>query len=259
MSFLQKHLKYKDLFFNLVSRDIKLKYRRSVLGYLWTILNPLLTLIVMTLVFMHMFRFQIENFPVYLITGQLLFSFMQMSTGRALGSILENASLLKKTFVPKYIFTLSAVTSELINLIFAFLALLVVVLVTKVPFTWYFLLMFVPLIQLYIFCLGIGLFLAQAAVFFRDIQYIWGVLCTAWLYLSAIFYPVGALPDTLQYVITNFNPMYIYITAFRGCILHGSIPLDSYNFTIGAIISIIALIFGALTFNINKNKFILRF
>ncbi|MCL2792144.1 MAG: ABC transporter permease [Spirochaetaceae bacterium] len=257
MKLLLKHLKYKELLFNLISRDLKLKYRRSVLGYLWTILNPLLIMIVMTIVFSHMFRFRIQHFPVYLLTGTLLFGFMQTATIRALNSIIDNASLIRKTYVPKYIFTMSAITSELVNLLFALFALLFVILATGVPFTWYFLFIVVPLIQLYVFCLGVGLFLAQVAVFFRDIQYIWTVLCTAWMYLTPIFYPVELLPDTLQWIVMRFNPLYIYITAFRGCILPG-IALQPEYFLYGAALAIVVLLLGALTFNLNKNKFILH-
>jgi len=258
MELLLKHLKYKELFFTLISRDIKLKYRRSILGYFWTILNPLLTMIVMTIVFSNMFRFNIPNFPVYLLTGTLLFGYMQNSTNRALNSIIDNASLIKKTYVPKYIFTMSVVTSEFINLMFAFIALLLVILATGIPFTWYFLLIIIPLIELYIFCLGLGLFLAQTAVFFRDIQYIWSVLCTAWLYLSVIFYPIELLPETLQWIIKRFNPIYIFITAFRGCILQGSIPLKPHYFLYGATVSIVVLLLGAWVFALNRYKFILR-
>jgi len=253
-----KHLKYKELFFTLISRDIKLKYRRSILGYFWTILNPLLTIIVMTIVFSNMFRFNIPNFPVYLIIGTLLFGYMQNSTHRALTSIIDNAALIKKTYVPKYIFTMSVITSEFINLMFALLALLLVVLVTGVSFTWYFLLIIIPLIELYIFCLGLGLFLAQAAVFFRDIQYIWSVLCTAWLYLSVIFYPIELLPDTLRWIIEKFNPLYVFITAFRGCILHESIALRIEDFLYGGIVAIVILFFGSWVFALNRYKFILR-
>ncbi|MCL2704742.1 MAG: ABC transporter permease [Spirochaetaceae bacterium] len=258
MELILKHLKYKELFFTLISRDIKLKYRRSILGYFWTILNPLLTMTVMTIVFSNMFRFNIPNYPVYLIIGSLLFGYMQGSTQRALNSIIDNASLIKKTYVPKYIFTMSVVTSEFINLMFALLALLLVVLVTGVHFTLNFLLIIIPLVELYIFCLGLGLFLAQAAVFFRDIQYIWSVLCTAWLYLSAIFYPIQLLPPNLKWIIEKFNPLYGFITIFRGCILSGSITVKAEYFLHNGIISIVVLILGAWIFSLNRYKFILR-
>ena len=123
-------LKYKDLLFQLVSRDIKLKYRRSFLGYLWSVLNPLFVMIIMTIVFSTMFSRNIQNFPVYLFTGKMLFDFLSTSTNQAMTSVTGNAALLKKTYVPKYIFTLSKVTSCMIDLVFSLGALLIVMLCT---------------------------------------------------------------------------------------------------------------------------------
>ena len=132
-------MKYRHLLQELVSKDIKLKYRRSFLGYLWSILNPLLTMIVMVIVFSNMFRFDIENYPVYLIIGQILFSFVTESTTQAIFSITGNAALLKKTYVPKYEFTVAKVTSSLVNLIFSLGAMIIVFLICKVKFSVYFL------------------------------------------------------------------------------------------------------------------------
>jgi lipopolysaccharide transport system permease protein len=250
-------LKYKDLFFQLVTRDIKIKYRKSILGYLWSVLNPLLTMIVLVIVFSNMFARGVPNYSVYLLTGQLLFSFMVISTSRALSSVVGNASLLKKIYVPKYIFTLSAVTSELITYFFSLGALLVVILFTGAPVTWRYIFIIIPIIEVYIFCIGIGLFLAQAYVFFRDIEYIWSVITTAWLYLSAIFYPVTALPGKVYFLVANFNPMYIYITMFRNFTI-GSPNMGSLTLAIhGAGFSCLALFIGFISFSYSKKKFIL--
>ncbi|MDR0451334.1 MAG: ABC transporter permease, partial [Treponema sp.] len=118
--------RYRELFFQLVSRDIKLKYRRSVLGYLWSVLNPLFTMLIMTIVFSTMFARGVDNFPVYLLSGSLLFSFMSGAVGRAIPSVLGASALIKKIYVPKYIFTLASVTSELVTLLFSLGALLAV-------------------------------------------------------------------------------------------------------------------------------------
>ena len=127
--------RYKDLLRELVVRDVKLKYRRSFLGYVWSILNPLLIMLVMTLVFSQMFQRGIENFPVYLLTGQALFDFMNNATHMSMYSVLDNGALIKKIYVPKYIFTLSKVTSSLIDLIFSMGALILVMLITRAPFS----------------------------------------------------------------------------------------------------------------------------
>ena len=143
--------RYKDLLRLLVIKSVKLKYRRSFLGYLWSVLNPLLIMIVITLVFSNMFRYEIKNYPVYLFTGRLLFTFLTNSTENAIYSITGNASLLKKTYVPKYIFTVAKVTSSLVDLIFSLGALVIVIIATGAELTWHAILFPMVLIQLYIF------------------------------------------------------------------------------------------------------------
>ena len=163
---------YRNLLQQLVERDVKLKYRRSFLGYLWSILNPLMIMMIMVIVFSNMFRFDIQNYPVYLIIGQTVFNFVSESTNQAMWSITGNASLLKKTYVPKYIFTLSKVTSSCVNMLFSLGAMLIVLFVCRVPLNWY--MLFIPfiIIQVYVFSTGIGLFLSQATVFFRCSVYL---------------------------------------------------------------------------------------
>lgn len=176
LSKLNRFFAFNELLKQLIIRDIKLKYRRSYLGYFWSILSPLMMMTVLVLVFSNLFsRFDIQNYPLYLISGQVLFGFMNESTNLAVSSITGNSALLKKTYVPKYIFTLSKVGSSLVNLLFSLGALLIVMIITQSPFSWN--LLFFPflLLQLFCFCLGVGLFLASFSVFFRDIQYLWTV------------------------------------------------------------------------------------
>ena len=249
-------LKYKDLVLALVERDIKLKYRRSFLGYLWSILNPLMIMGIMVLVFSNMFRFNIENYPVYLIIGQSCFTFLTESTNQAIWSITGNASLLKKTYVPKYIFTFAKVTSSCVNLIFSLGAMLIVFLICRIHFGVAFLFIPVILVQLYCFCLGIGLFLAATNVFFRDIQYIYNAVTTAWMYMTPIFYPLDQLPENLQWLIKHLNPMYFYIDQFRDVVLNNHVPGPMLmGAGIGA--AILALALGSYVFIKNKDKFIL--
>lgn len=158
---------YRNLLQQLVERDVKLKYRRSFLGYLWSILNPLMIMMIMVIVFSNMFRFDIQDYPVYLIIGQTVFNFVSESTNQAMWSITGNASLLKKTYVPKYIFTLSKVTSSCVNMLFSLGAMLIVLLVCRVPLNWYMLFIPVIILQVYVFSTGIGLFLSQATRVFQ--------------------------------------------------------------------------------------------
>lgn len=247
---------YRALVKQLVIKDIKLKYRRSFLGYVWSVLNPLMVMVVMYLVFSHMFRFEIENYSAYLIIGQTMFTFMTEATNQAIFSITGNGSLLKKVYVPKYIFTLSKVTSSLVNLLFSLGALLIVFIVSQVKFSLYMLLIPVVIIEVYIFSLGLGLFLAQSAVFFRDIQYIYNVLTTAWMYLTPIFYPMGQLPEAMQKAIKVFNPMYHYITQFRLLVLEQAIP-EPIEIIYGFLLAFVFLVLGTWSFLRSQDKFIL--
>lgn len=253
---IKDYLRYRDLLKQLVSRDLKLKYRRSFLGYLWSILNPLLIMLVMVAVFSVMFKNNIENYPVYLLTGQTMFTFMRTATNQAMNSITGNSALLKKTYVPKYIFTVSKITSGLIDFVFSLGALIVVMLITKTKFSIY--LVFLPVIslQLYVFSVGLGMFLAQASVFFRDLQYIYSVITTAWMYLTPMFYPIERLTEEMQWGIKNLNPMYFYITQFRSIALYGEIPSLSYAIK-GTIAAVLFLILGIWSFKKTQDKFIL--
>ncbi len=248
--------KYKDLIKQLVLRDLKLKYRRSFLGYAWSVLNPLFTMIVMAIVFSHMFQRNIENYPVYLFTGQVLFNYMNISTNQALHSIEGSADLLKKTYIPKYIFPFSRITSGLVDLIFSLAALILVMIATGQRFSVYNLLFPFVLLQLYIFCLGLGLFLAQANVFFRDVQYIYHTVITAWLYLTPLFYPIDALPSQVQWIVKHLNPMYFYIGQFRDLVYSNRMP-GPVIITAGCGAAVIMLTIGIVSFIKNQDKFIL--
>ena len=247
---------YKDLIKELVSRDIKLKYRRSFLGYIWSVLNPLLIMIVMTVVFSAMFKRNIENYPVYLLCGRMLYEFMTTSTNGAMRSVTGNASLLKKTYIPKYIFTLAKVTSCLIDFIFSLGALFIVMLATGVTFHWQILMIPLVILQIYIFCCGLGFLLAQLHVFFRDIRYIYKAVTTAWMYLTPIFYPLEQLPDIVQLLIKSVNPMYYYVAQFRDMVLYGQVP-GPRIFWGGWIFAFVMLFIGVWSFKKNKDKFIL--
>ncbi len=247
---------YQDLLKQLVMKDLKLKYRRSFLGYMWSVLNPLLIMLVMVTVFSTMFKRNIEKFPVYLFCGQILFNYMNQSTHQALSSINGSSALLKKIYVPKYIFTFAKITSGIIDLIFSMGALIIVMIATRAKFSWHFLLFPFVLIQLYIFCLGLGLFLAQANVFFRDIQYIYNAITTAWLYLTPIFYPIESLPPNILWIVKHMNPMYFYIGQFRDIVYHNRFP--GYLIILsGCGAAVLMLLIGTWSFMKNQDRFIL--
>lgn len=253
---MQSLWQYRDLLKLLVRKSVMLKYRRSFLGYVWSILNPLLIMVVMTVVFSSMFDKNIANYPVYLICGRLLFDFMKTSTHHAIFSITGNAALLKKRYVPKYLFTLARITSDLVDLLFSLGAMVIVIVFTRHRLTWYALLSPFVLLQLYIFCIGLGLFLAQANVFFRDTQFIFNAVTTAWMYLTPIFYPIESLSEKLIWLVKHLNPMYFYIGQFRDLVYYGRMP-GHLIILAGCAAAAAMLLVGVWSFMRSKDKFIL--
>lgn len=254
-SIFQQMKNYWPLLNELVVRDLKLKYRRSFLGYLWSLLNPLLMMAVMSLVFSYMFRFDIPNFPLYLICGQTLWTFFNESTTMAMHSVMANGSLIRKVYIPKYIFPISRVLSSFVTMSFSLVAIVIVMLVTKVPFTPAVLLFPIPLFFLLLFCMGVGMVLSALSVYFRDIVHLYGVLTLAWMYLTPIFYPISALPPEITWVV-KLNPMYHYITFFRELVLYGRTP--GWAIWTGSILSgVVFLVLGTLCFRKLQKNFIL--
>lgn len=247
-------IKYYDLLIALLLRDIKIKYKRSILGFAWSILNPLLMMIVMSIVFSTIFKTDIKNFPMYLITGQVIFSFFSEATNTAMTSIISNGGLIKKVYIPKYIFALSKVMFSFTNMLFSLVAVVIVAIATKLPITPAILLFPLPLIYVFIFSLGVGLLLASYAVFFRDLLHLYGILLLIWTYLTPIFYPITILPENVKKVMM-FNPMFVYIDNFREIILYGKVPSLSSNL-LCICYSLIALLVGTLAFRKTKDKFI---
>lgn len=240
---------------SLVSKDFKLKYRRSTLGMFWSVLNPFLMMCVLTAVFSFMFRFDIEYYPLYLILGTTLFSLMGDSTTNAMNSIIDSAPLIKKIRIEKIIFPFEKVVFQLINYCLSLIAVAVVMIFFQVVPTVN--LLFLPLLLLYVlmFSAGLGFLLSALVVFFRDISHLWSVVITAWTYATPLFYPMSILPDWMQSAM-NFNPMYQYVTYLRDIALWGITPSLEQNlicFAIGAVM----LLVGYLVFRKLQKKFIL--
>ncbi|QOF67000.1 ABC transporter permease [Actinobacillus sp. GY-402] len=252
----RRFLAFDELLKQLIIRDVKLKYRRSYLGYLWSILNPLMLMMVLVIVFSNIFRFDIPNFPLYMIAGQTIFNFMVEATNMSVWSITGNAALLKKTYVPKYIFTVSKVGSSLVNLVFSLGALVLVMIFTGAEFTWNLLFFPIVILQVFIFSLGLGLFLAAATVFFRDIQYLWGVFVSMWMYLTPLFYPVSIIPQEYQELYKTANPMYWYVEQFRDIVLYARFP-EINSIYMGSGLALLILVLGAWYFNKKQDEFIL--
>lgn len=250
-----KFTKYKYLLFELVSRDVKIKYRRSAIGYLWSLLNPLLTMIVISTVFSFVFKQDIDNFPIYLLTGQILFQFFAEATSMAMGSIIINSALMKKVYIPKYIFPVSRVMSSSVNLIFSLAALFIVMIFTRTPVSFAILLLPFPIICIFLFSVGVGLILAVYAVYFRDLLHLYGVFTTMLMYLTPIFYPITALPEWVKSIIT-VNPLYHFVSCMRTIVLDCSVP-SAENVVICLFFALASVFIGAAVFHKKQAQFVL--
>ena len=224
---------------SLVSRDFKLKYRRSALGVLWSVLNPLLMMIVLSVVFSTFFKFSIENYPLYVILGNVMFALMADSTSGAMNSIIESSSLIKKIRIEKLIFPLEKVLFQLVNFCISLIAVAAVMI----------------FFQVVLFSAGVGMALSALSVFFRDVCHLWGVVITAWTYATPLFYPVEILPDWAA-PLMQYNPMYHYVSYFRDLILSGTVPgLQENLLCLGMAVAAFAI--GLLIFKKTEKKFIL--
>ncbi|MNW42159.1 Teichoic acid translocation permease protein TagG [compost metagenome] len=246
--------KYGFLLKQLVFRDFKTKYKRSVLGVLWSFLNPILTMVVQYIVFSTIFKSDINNFLVYLLIGIILFNFFLEAVNMGIMSIVDNSALITKVYIPKYIFPVSRVLSSTINLIISLIPLFIIIIVTKTRITWSFLLLPYSVICTIVFCIGINLILSSIMVFFRDTQFLWSVLSMLWMYCTPIFYPVSIIPEKLL-VIFKMNPLYNFIDFSRTAIMEGVSP-EPKAYLFCAVAAIIPLIIGVFVFKKSQDKFI---
>ena len=254
--YIQNFKKFRPLLNELIARDIKIKYRKSVWGVLWTLLNPLFMMIVLSVVFSNLFKFDVENFPVYLLSGQLIFNFFSESTTNAMSAILANGSLIKKIYVPKYLFVLSRVFSSTINLLASFTAMVCVMLAMRVDLHYTVLLVPIPLLFIVMFSLGVGLLLSALTVKFRDIMHLYSVFVTALMYLTPVIYPMSILPVWLKPIVT-LNPITNILEMFRAVMLYNSFPSIKSMF-IAIVECIIVLAIGLYVFYKKQDEFILN-
>lgn len=251
--------KYRFLLSELVVKDIKLKYRKSYLGILWTLIEPLLTMIVLTIVFTS-FRGggnTSSTFPVYILTGRLLYSFFANSTKAAMKSIRTHGQMIKKVYVPKYIYPLSTILSNFVIFLISLIVLIGVSLYFRVTPTLYIFQAVIPLLILLIMVMGVGLILATLAVFFRDMEYLWGVIVMMIMYCSAIFYGADTIIKSGSGWILKINPLYSVILNFRNSVLYG-LPLDLNALIYSGVFSIASLFIGIWMFYKKQDKFILN-
>ncbi len=253
--------RYRYLLGDLVSKDIKTKYRRSLLGVLWSVLNPLLMMAVLTTVFSNIIRVEVEGgFAMFYLIGYVAFNFISEATSFSLYTITSAAPLIKKVYIPKYIFPLEKCIFSLINFMFsliAFVIVFVIFCITGQVTPHLTLLMFpIPIIYLFVFCLGLCLALSALLVFFRDIGHIWGILLTVWMYASPIIYPIDILPPWLVNIL-SLNPLTHYIDYFRNVMIYGRVPSLEENL-LCILFSVSSLLLGVVIFRKKQDKFLLH-
>ncbi len=246
---------YSNLFVELVRKGIKLKYRRSYLGVLWSMIEPLLTMIVLAVVFGTLLGYEGKEFPVYILAGRLIYSLFSQSTTNALKSIRQNEGMIKKVYVPKYLYPLSGIVFNYVLFLISLVVLAVVALVLGVMPTPRTLLAIVPLFVLFLLSVGIGLILATAGVFFRDLEYLWNVGLMLVMYTCAIFYyPENILASDVSWIL-EFNPLFCVISNFRSCVF-GEV-MDTGMLVYSLVFALVTVVIGSVIFNKNEDKFIL--
>ena len=255
--------KYKFLMSQLILRDFKIKYKRSVLGVVWSLLYPILMMAVMALVFSNMFRFQVEgtSYLVYLLTGIIMFQYFSEASNLAMTSVVNNFPLINKIYIPKYIFPLAKCLFVGINFVLSLIPWFLIIVLTHfglgnypASINFYYLLLPLIFACLLLFTIGMGFFLSCVSVFLRDVFYIYGIILTIWQYFTPIFYSIEIIPAKLQFLF-QFNPIFQYLDAVRTIVLYGQCP-SALNLILCAGYAIIALSVGCIVFKKNQDKFI---
>ncbi len=250
---IQRFKENKFLFTELVKRDFKKKYKSTYLGMIWSVLSPLLTLLIMSLIFKNLFLRDMEHFTIYLFCGNIVFSYFTDSTNGGMGSLLANSGIFTKINVPKYLFLFSRNVSALINFGLTFVVFLVFCIIDGIPFTFAFFALLIPIICLVIFNIGMGLILSALFVFFRDMQYLWSVFTMLLMYMSAIFYTTDSFGEYARLFL--LNPIYVYIKYFRLVVIDGTLPSIQFNL-LAVGYALAAFLIGSLCYKKWNHRFL---
>lgn len=251
---LSKLKKNRFLFEELVKRDFKQKYKRTILGMWWSVISPLLSLLVMKLVFTEFFGRNTEHYTTYLFCGNLIFTYFKESTNGGMNALMANRGIISKVNVPKYMFLLSKNVSSLINFVLTLCVFFIFAAIDKITFGVHFISLLYPIACLVVFNIGVGLILSALFVFFRDIGYLYEIFTLLLMYMSAIFYQVDRYPATVQRLFLC-NPVYCYIKYFRVVTLEGNIPGLAYHL-LCVFYALLVLVIGGLIYKKFNHKFL---
>lgn len=248
--------RYRDLLKLLVSNSIKTRYKRSTLGVLWTLLNPLLTTIVLTVALSQLFRFKVENYPVYLLSGLIAWNFFSQTITLVMSTVVWGSNLVKRIYVPRTIFALSVVGNGLINIALSLIPLVIIMLFVGQPLSWTLLFLPFAVLILAMFTTGMSLLLATIAVYFVDLVEMTKILLMAWFYLTPIIYPLDVVPPRFAWII-YLNPMSYQVEIFRSLIYNGALP--DWRFVLLSVgISVVTLLLGWIVFTRKADEFAYR-
>ncbi len=244
---------YKELIFQLISRSVKTRYKRSFLGVAWTMVNPLLTMAVLTLVFSSLFRFPAENYALYVLSGLLLWNFFAQSTTAAMGDLMWSGGLITRVYFPKSVFPVAAVGTGLFNLLLALVPYFIIAFILGAEISIAILYLPISILIATIFTLGVAMALSSVVVFFADVLPMYEIVLTAWLYLTPIIYPIDLLPEPIQAVL-RFNPLLPIVEVFRAPLYEGK-PPDLFTLAYASAVAIVALVLGWWMFTRKSREF----
>jgi ABC-2 type transport system permease protein len=247
---------YRNLIAQLISSSIKTRYKRSALGVVWTLLNPLLMMIILTVVFSQFFKFQIQNYAVYVLSGLIMWNFFSNSTTSAMQNIIINGSLVNRIYMPKSVFAVSAIGTGLVNLLLSLIPLFLILLVMHVPITPALLVMPFSILLLVLFALGVGLILQTAAVYFADMLPVYEVILSIWFYATPIIYPRSMIPPELARLF-QLNPLYHLVRVFRAPLYEGIVP-GANIWAVAIFFAVTTFFIGGLIFTAKSNEYAYR-
>jgi ABC-2 type transport system permease protein len=250
-------LEYRYLIVQFVRRDILTRYKRSALGVAWTMLNPLGTMLILTLVFSRAFGGSQEGYAAYVLSGLIAWNFFAQSTTAATLHLVWGGSLLKKIYIPRTSFAVSATGTGLINLLLSLIPLVIVMLIIRVPIRWTVILLPLPILFMAMFALGVGLFISTMAIYYADIAEMYQIFLTAWFYLTPVIWSPEILPELYGLWITRLNPMFYLVELFRVPVYYGEVP-DLQLFLISGAIAVFTLFFGWMFFTSKSDEFAYR-
>ena len=255
---LQEVFNYRYLILQLTRRDVLTRYKRSVLGVAWTMLNPLGMMIVLTLAFSHIFRFDtVYGYPAFVLSGLIAWNFVSQTTTAAMVNMVWGGGLLHRIYIPRTSFALAAIATGMVNVTLSLVPLLLVMVATGVPLRLTALFIPIPMILLAMFALGLGLTISTLAVFYPDVAEMYAIAIIGWMYITPVIYPIEILPETYRFWITHLNPMYYLIELFRAPLYYGRIP-SLAEIAPAAAIALVTLVIGWIFFTYRSDEFAYR-